>query len=305
MRGALHGIPILLKDNYSTRDMPTSAASVALAGLRNDDDAFQVKRLRDAGAVILGKSNMHDSPRESRASVHWAGRRAIHRSRSESRGSSGGARCRGGEFLGGGVGLRYLRLHSYSVVGAQSVRLRPTKGLSSTNGSFRSRIGRDAVDRSRVLWGSRHRTRRDRRTRRCRFRDAPARRNRSRNSSMHSIRRSSVASSGRADVVFGEEAADHEGARVVRAAIDKMKARGAEVVDVAIPGLDSLVTAPASSISNSSTISSDFLATVPGPHVSSLSDILRLGCIRALDSHSDAATVSAHVTTPRIAKRSS
>ena len=60
VRGPLHGIPIILKDNYSTRDFPTSAGSVALAGLQTPDDAFQVKKLRDAGAVILGKSNMHE-----------------------------------------------------------------------------------------------------------------------------------------------------------------------------------------------------------------------------------------------------
>ena len=56
----MHGIPVILKDNYATRDMPTAGASVALASLQTADDAFQVKRLREAGAVILGKSNMHE-----------------------------------------------------------------------------------------------------------------------------------------------------------------------------------------------------------------------------------------------------
>src|SRR5262249_32743621 len=58
VRGPLHGIPIILKDNYGTRDLETSAGSIALASLRTPDDAFQVKKLREAGAVILGKSNM-------------------------------------------------------------------------------------------------------------------------------------------------------------------------------------------------------------------------------------------------------
>src|SRR5690349_20572029 len=59
VRGPLHGIPVIVKDNYGTRGMPTSAGSIALASLETDD-AFQVKKLREAGAVILGKSNMHE-----------------------------------------------------------------------------------------------------------------------------------------------------------------------------------------------------------------------------------------------------
>ena len=59
-RGPLHGIPIILKDNYDTFDMPTAAASIALAGLVPPDDGFQVKKLREAGAIIIGKANMHE-----------------------------------------------------------------------------------------------------------------------------------------------------------------------------------------------------------------------------------------------------
>src|SRR5262245_44592878 len=60
LRGPLHGIPVIVKDNYATRDMPTSAGSIALAGMRTPFDAFQVQKLRDAGAVILAKSTMHE-----------------------------------------------------------------------------------------------------------------------------------------------------------------------------------------------------------------------------------------------------
>ena len=60
VRGPLHGIPIIVKDNYGTRDLITSAGTIALAGMRSPDDAFQVRKLREAGAVILGKSNMHE-----------------------------------------------------------------------------------------------------------------------------------------------------------------------------------------------------------------------------------------------------
>ncbi len=59
-RGPLHGIPILLKDNFDTKDMPTTGGCLALLGHQPRADAFQVKKLRDAGAVILGKVNLHE-----------------------------------------------------------------------------------------------------------------------------------------------------------------------------------------------------------------------------------------------------
>jgi amidase len=54
----LFGIPILLKDNIDTADMPTTAGSVALAGSIPPDDAFITKKLRQAGAIILGKGTL-------------------------------------------------------------------------------------------------------------------------------------------------------------------------------------------------------------------------------------------------------
>jgi amidase len=56
--GPLAGIPILLKDNIDTRDMPTTAGSVALAGSIPPTDAFITRRLRDAGAIVLGKATL-------------------------------------------------------------------------------------------------------------------------------------------------------------------------------------------------------------------------------------------------------
>lgn len=59
-RSPLHGIPVALKDNIDTRDLPTTAGSYMLAGALPPDDAFLVKRLRDAGAVIIAKLNMSE-----------------------------------------------------------------------------------------------------------------------------------------------------------------------------------------------------------------------------------------------------
>jgi amidase len=58
--GPLHCVPLLLKDNIDTADLPTTGGALALAGARPPDDAFVVARLRRAGAVILGKTNLDE-----------------------------------------------------------------------------------------------------------------------------------------------------------------------------------------------------------------------------------------------------
>src|SRR5207302_7117041 len=59
-RSPLHGIPVVLKDNYDTFDMPTTGGSVLLEGSIPSKDAFVVKKLRDAGAIVLAKVNMSE-----------------------------------------------------------------------------------------------------------------------------------------------------------------------------------------------------------------------------------------------------
>ena len=77
VRGALHGIPILIKDNIDTADkMMTTAGSLALVGHKASKDAFIVKKLRDAGAVILGKTNLSEwaNFRSSQSCSGWSSR---------------------------------------------------------------------------------------------------------------------------------------------------------------------------------------------------------------------------------------
>ncbi len=59
-RSPLHGIPLVLKDNYDTFDLPTTAGSSLLSGSIPPDDAFVVKKLREAGAIILAKVNLSE-----------------------------------------------------------------------------------------------------------------------------------------------------------------------------------------------------------------------------------------------------
>src|SRR5256714_8828568 len=77
VRGPLHGVPILIKDNIDTHDrMTTTAGSLALAGSIPLQDATVAKKLRDAGAVILGKTNLSEwaNFRSSHSSSGWSGR---------------------------------------------------------------------------------------------------------------------------------------------------------------------------------------------------------------------------------------
>jgi amidase len=75
-RGPLHGIPILLKDNIDTGDrQQTTAGSLALVGMPALQDATVTKRLRDAGAVIIGKANLSEwaNFRGFQSSSGWSG----------------------------------------------------------------------------------------------------------------------------------------------------------------------------------------------------------------------------------------
>ncbi len=76
VRGSLHGIPVLLKDNIDAVGMANSAGSLALAGNRPTRDAFIVARLRASGAVILGKTNLSEwaNFRSTRSSSGWSSR---------------------------------------------------------------------------------------------------------------------------------------------------------------------------------------------------------------------------------------
>src|SRR5262245_25203365 len=82
LRGPLHGIPVLIKDNIDTADrMSTSAGSLALEGSIARRDAFIVKKMRDAGAVILGKTNLSEwaNFRSTRSASGWSGRGGLTR----------------------------------------------------------------------------------------------------------------------------------------------------------------------------------------------------------------------------------
>jgi len=133
----LHGVPVIVKDNYDTFDMQTSAGSLALKGSVPPDDAFTVRRLREAGAIVLAKSNMAEwafSPYESVSSIAGTTRNPYDLERVPA-GSSGGTATAVAANLGAvGVGTDT----GNSIRGPSShnclVGIRPTMGLVSRDG---------------------------------------------------------------------------------------------------------------------------------------------------------------------------
>ena len=92
--GPMHCVPILVKDNYETIDMPTTAGSLSLKGMMTGKDAFVVKRLREAGAVMIAKSNMAEfafSPVETVNSILPGYTRNPYDTTRVTAGSSGGS----------------------------------------------------------------------------------------------------------------------------------------------------------------------------------------------------------------------
>src|SRR4029078_5259315 len=92
--GPMHFVPVLVKDNYETIDMPTTAGSLSLKDMMTGSDAFIVKRLRDAGAVMIAKSNMAEfafSPVETVNSILPGYTRNPYDTTRRTAGSSGGS----------------------------------------------------------------------------------------------------------------------------------------------------------------------------------------------------------------------
>ncbi len=142
VRGPLHGIPVLIKDNIDTGDeMKTTAGSLALAGHKATQDAFIIKKLRAAGAVLLGKTNLSEwaNFRSTHAASGWSSRGGQTRNpyvltRTPSGSSSGSGAAVAANFCAVAIGTET----DGSVVSPASccglVGLKPTVGLLSRTG---------------------------------------------------------------------------------------------------------------------------------------------------------------------------
>ncbi len=143
----LECVPMIVKDNYDTRDMPTTAGSASLAASRPPDDAFQVQRLREAGAIVLAKSNMAEfafSPNETLGSVVPGHTRNPYDPRRVPAGSSGGtavavAASFGAAGLGTDTGNSIRGPSSHAAL----VGIRSTMGITSRDGIVPLNLFRD------------------------------------------------------------------------------------------------------------------------------------------------------------------
>ncbi len=134
VRGPLHGIPVLMKDNYDTVDMPTTGGSVLLEGNMAPDDAYMVKKLRDAGAIIFAKVNLGEFANGGQSSLGGQSLNPHDLSRTPA-GSSGGT---GVAIAAGFAPLGLGTDTGGSIRGPSSVNgivgLKPTHGLVSRDG---------------------------------------------------------------------------------------------------------------------------------------------------------------------------
>jgi amidase len=141
-RGPLHGIPVLVKDNIATADrMATTAGSLALVGAKPPRDAFLVARLRQAGALLLGKTNLSEwaNARCSYSTSGWSGRGGLTKNpyaldRNPCGSSSGSAVAVAADLCAAAVGTET----DGSIVSPASangiVGLKPTVGLVGRSG---------------------------------------------------------------------------------------------------------------------------------------------------------------------------
>jgi Asp-tRNA(Asn)/Glu-tRNA(Gln) amidotransferase A subunit family amidase len=281
VRGPLHGIPVLIKDNYNTADMPTSGGALGLATLQPRADAFQVKKLRDAGAVILGKTTMHELAAGITTISSLTGQTRnpydLYRVPGGSSGGTGAAI--GASFAAAGMGSDTCGSIRIPAANQNLVGLRGTHGLSSRDGvmplsstqDIAGPLARSVTDLAIMLdatvgpdpndpitaEGGAHIPKS--------FRDALA---------ADGLKGARI---GVLRTLWGTAPEDDEVAGIVRKALDGFKAQGAEVIDITVPGLDEL-------LRDSSVIGDEFkfdlaayLAKIPNAPVKSLGEILDRG----------------------------
>jgi amidase len=280
-RGPLHGIPVLIKDNYDTASMPTSGGALALATLQPAADAFQVMKLRQAGAVILGKTTLHElaSGITNISSLTSQTRNPYDLYRTPGGSSGGTGAAIGASFAAAGMGSDTCGSIRIPAANQNLVGLRGTHGLSSRTGvmplsstqDIAGPLARTVTDLAIMLDATVGADPADAITR---------------DSAGHIPKsyREALAADGlkgaRIGVLrslWGAAPEDDEVAVVLRRALDSMKTQGAEVVDIAVPGLDDL-------LRDSSVIADEFkfdlmayLAKQPNAPVKSLGEVIERG----------------------------
>ena len=245
LRGPLHGIPIIVKDNYDTIGLQTAAGSRALAGWKPPDDATLVKKLRAAGAIIIAKSNMHEfaSGITTIGSLFGQTRNPYALDRNPGGSSGGTGAAIAANFAAVGMGsdtcgsIRIPASHN-SLVG-----IRDTQGLASRSGiiplsstqDIGGPLGRSVTDVAIVLDTIVGYDAADPQTA-ASVGNIP--RSYTESLQLTGLRNARI---GLLTPLFERDPPDAEVAAVVRVAINEMKPQGVEIVEVTIPNLKELL----------------------------------------------------------------
>lgn len=280
-RGPLHGIPVLLKDNFDTKDMPTTGGCIALSGAVPRDDAFQVARLRRAGVVFLGKVNLHELAL-GLTTVSSLGGQTLN--------PYDPARAPGGSSGGSGVAVAAnLAAFAMGTDTSGSIRipsshnsivgLRPSAGLSSRAGIIPfghtqdtgGPMARTVSDIAVVLDATAGADPADPITGTSKGKVPRSYRSALKVGALKGAR------IGVLRELFGNAPEDEEVAAVVRRAVDEMKMRGATAVDVTVPNLGQQLAASNLLTQELKFYLRDYLKSSPGAHVKSLEELLASG----------------------------
>jgi amidase len=135
-RGPLHGIPIVVKDNYNTKDMPTTGGTQVLAGFVPSADCRIVQNLCNAGAIILGKTNMHELALFGLTSSTLGGQTKNPYDLTKTPGGSSGGTgvAVSANFAAAGTGTDTVNSNRSPASANNLVGIRPTKGLMNLEG---------------------------------------------------------------------------------------------------------------------------------------------------------------------------
>ncbi len=281
VRGPLHGVPVVLKDNYDTADMPTSAGVIGLATSVPPDDAFQVRLLREAGAILLGKTNMHELARgiTTMSSIAGQTRNPYDPTRNPG-GSSGGTGAAVAASFGA-VGMGSDTCGSIRIPSAHHalVGLRGTRGLASGDGiiplsttqDIAGPLARSVQDLAITLDATVGFDPADDTTRRSQGR-IPA-------TYADALDPGGLAGARVAllEELLGDADADRPVRSVIEVAVEEMIAQGAEAVELGETDLGSLLQG-ASLIGLEFKFGFDaYLAKTPGAPVRSLAELVKLG----------------------------
>jgi Asp-tRNA(Asn)/Glu-tRNA(Gln) amidotransferase A subunit family amidase len=281
VRGPLHGVPVLIKDNYDTADMPTSGGTLALATLQPSADAFQVKKLRDAGAVILGKTTMHELAAGITTISSYTGqtRNPYGLDRLPGGSSGGTGAAIGASFAAAGMGSDTCGSIRIPAANQNLVGLRGTHGLSSRSGvmplsstqDIAGPLARSVTDLAIMLDATVGEDPTDAITKEGTGHIPKSYRDALDANGLKGARIGVLRS------LWGTAPEDDEVAAILRKALDGFKAQGAEVVDIVVPGVDDL-------LRDSSVIGDEFkfdlaayLAKEPNAPVKSLAEIIDRG----------------------------